>query len=394
MDIRVYPGRLSGSVPAVPSKSYAQRLIIASALADKKTEISIQSLSDDVKASMNAVRSIGADLVVNDGSVTVTPCAGKISDVIDCAESGTAARLILPCAAAKLCKFTLTGSGSLVNRPFKDLCDALKSNGCEIDGDTLPLKVSGKLHGGKFTIPGSVSSQFVSGLLFALPILSEDSEIILTDALQSSGYVDMTISVLNLFGITVNKTPEGYFVRGNQRYVSNGNAVVEGDWSNSAYFLSAGVNVTGLNENSLQKDKIITEIIDNIDIIKEIDVSDIPDLVPIISVIFALNKGTRRIVNAQRLRFKESDRIKSTVDMINSLGGKAIENPDGLEICGTGFTGGRVPSHNDHRIVMAASVAALYAGGETVIENAQAVNKSYPEFFSDFKKLGGRADVI
>ncbi len=394
MDIRVYPGRLSGTIPAVESKSYAQRLIIASALADKETEISISVLSDDVKASLNAVKSIGAGCAVHDGSVTVTPSAGGISEVIDCAESGTAARLILPVAAAKLGRFTLAGAGSLLNRPFKNLCDALRCNGCEIDRDTLPLKIDGKLCGGKFMIPGSVSSQYVSGLLFALPILNEDSEIILTDALQSSGYVDMTINVLNLFGIEINKTKTGYLVKGNQRYISPGKALVEGDWSNSAYFLAAGVNVTGLNKDSLQKDKIITEIIDNIDIIKKVDVSEIPDLVPIISVIFALSKGTRKIVNAYRLRFKESDRMESTVDMINSLGGRAHKKADGLEVCGTGLSGGRVSSHNDHRIVMAASVAALYAKGETVIENAQAVNKSYPGFFSDFQKLGGRADVI
>ena len=395
MDVCITPQRLSGTITAPSSKSHAHRLIVAAALSDKPTAIKINCVSNDIRATLSAIKVLGADYLITDNEITVTPIKNKVTNVnINCFESGTTARFILPVACAFTDRFTLSGEGSLINRPFKEICDSLKNNGCTLSGDSLPITVNSALCGGRFYLSGKVSSQYVSGLLFALPLLYEDSEIIITGRLQSSGYVDMTISVLKLFGINVLKTDFGFKIKGNQHYISPGNLSVEGDWSNASYWLAAGVKVTGLDNNSLQKDKIITEIIDNIDVLKEIDLSQIPDLAPVIAVIFALNSGVRRMVNAQRLRFKESDRIESTVAMINSLGGKAYAEDDSIVVEGGALSGGRVSSFNDHRIVMAAVIAASHAMGETVIENADAVNKSYPEFFSDFIKLGGRADVI
>ena len=279
----------------------------------------------------------------------------------------------------------LCGEGSLLNRGFDELCDAIREKGVNISQNRLPISWKGEMANGRYEITGGKSSQFISGLMFALPLLCGDSEIVLTSPLQSSGYVDITIETLGKFGIQ-----SGYRIKGNQQYISPGEIDVEGDWSNSAYFLCADVEVSGLCENSLQKDSIFSKVKDQ----DEIDVSEIPDLVPILAVYAATREKKVVFKNIERLRLKESDRVKSVSEMLISLGASVSSDESTMTIESSGLTGGEVDSFNDHRIVMSAAIASCYCKNEVVIKNAQAVNKSYPEFFNHFNKLGGCAYVI
>ena len=378
MNVRIHPGKLSGSIKAIPSKSDAHRLMIATYLAGGEA-LNMPWTSKDMDATAACLKALDT------------------GDVLNCGESGSTARFILPVAAALKDEAVLTGHGRLTDRTFKELCNAMKSNGASFDRDFLPMTVKGKLKAGIFELPGNVSSQYISGLLFATPLLDGDSLIKLTTPLESVGYVNMTLKVLDDFGIKVEQGENCYKIPGNQKYILPRNVEPEGDWSNGAFFIAAGVTVEGLNENSFQGDKAIVEIIEKAKLPGDlhIDVKDIPDLVPVISVIASGRKGTTYIENAARLRIKESDRIKTVCEMINNLGGSATELPEGIVIEGTGsLKGGTVASNNDHRIVMAATIASTICQGEVHISQAEAVEKSYPTFFEDFRRLGGNLDVI
>ncbi len=399
MDIKIIPSRLIGQIEAISSKSDGHRALICSALCEGKTVLKLNSISQDIEATVACINALGGRAEIQNGKITVIGGKTPNSVILNCNESGSTARFLLPVAAALCENVTMQGGGRLPERPFKEICDAMRQHGCVVSSNNLPIKVNGKLQNGIFEIPGNVSSQYISGLLFALPLLSGDSEIVLTTPLQSTGYVNMTLSTLSAFGIKIENTEKGYFIKGSQKYISPEELKVEGDWSNSAFWFGASaignnVLVTGLRENSLQGDKKIVDIANNLQNISELDVSEIPDLVPIISVMFALSNGKRTIMNAGRLRLKESDRIKSVCNMINSLGGNAKEFEDSIEIEGGSLLGGTVDSAYDHRIVMAASIAATMCKNEVIIKNAQAVAKSYPEFFEDYNRLGGRANVL
>jgi 3-phosphoshikimate 1-carboxyvinyltransferase len=336
--------------------------------------------------------------------------------VADCIESGNTLRFMIPVAAALGKSVTFVGSGRLPDRPIGDYLRLLPEHGvkCVSDGK-LPLTIEGKLTSGKYEIAGNISSQYITGLLLALPILDGDSEIVLTTQLQSKPYVDMTIKVMADFGVAVEERETGYYIKGNQQYQKR-DYTVESDWSQAAFFLVAGaingdVTLKGLDLNSAQGDKEIINILKHfgadIEINEsyirckksslhgiDIDVTDIPDTVPSLAVVASFAKGTTTIYGGERLRLKESDRIESVVSNLKRLSVKVEEKSDGMVITGGGVKGALLEGYNDHRIPMAFSVAGLCAEGETTITDAQSVNKTYPQFFDDYNSLGGKANVI
>ena len=386
MIVTITPALLNGSIEAIASKSYAHRIIIASALADKPTEIYINGISNDIIDTVNAVNALGAKAVINDNTISVEPISKKSDEVIiEITESGTTARMILPIACALYKKGIITGRGSLTARPFAPLCEAIAEHGVSFEDMAMPINFEGKMSAGEYKISGSESSQYISALLYTLPLLKGESKVTLTSPLASEGYVDITLDVLKRFGIT-----GGYECKGNEKYTSPEKIWVEGDWSNAAFWLCAGVDVMGLNYNSCQRDRLFDCVKD----LCEIDAEHIPDLVPILSVYAAGKKDTTRIHNVSRLRIKESDRINSVCDMITSLGGDIEANDNEIVIHGKGYLdGGVVNSYNDHRIVMSAAIASCICKNKVIIRGCEAVNKSYPNFFNDFNSLGGKADV-
>jgi len=413
------PSRLSGTLNAITSKSFAHRLLICAALADRPTRIGLNGLSDDINSTIRCLEAMGCRIEAQDGALGVEPL-GKPrppSVVLDCGESGSTARFLLPLAARLFDSFTLNGSGRLPGRPFSPLCKALADAGCSFDSDTLPLTGTGKMRPGDFPIEGDISSQFISGLLFALPLLDSDSSVALTTPLQSTAYVDMTIEVLALFGIEIERREWGFRVKGNQTYISPGEAQAEGDWSNAAFFFCMGalggeVSLQGLTPQSTQGDREVMDILrrfgantntseSGCTVTAEplcainIDASQIPDLVPALAVVASVAVGETKIFNAQRLRIKESDRIKSTFDLLSRLGADVRITGDGLAIRGKErLRGGTVDGAGDHRIVMAAATAACVCENPVVIRGCEAVNKSYPSFFEDYRAMGGVANVV
>ncbi len=385
MKVKIQPRKLKGDIDAISSKSYAHRILLASALCKDETHIHINHFSQDIKASIETIQALGSKVEYTKTGVLVTPNAYPEKLDVFCHESGTTARLVLPIMAAISKNGVLNGSGSLPSRPFLELCEAMEPNGVKFNQYNLPIEYTGKLQSGTYSLPGDKSSQYISGLMFALPLLNGGSKINLTTPLQSSGYVDITIDVLKRFGIDAS-----YDIKGNQEYISPKDIIVEGDWSNASYWLCAGIMPNHLNENSAQKDKLFIKVCDS----DVIDAMEIPDLVPALAVYATQKEKKTKIFNIQRLRIKESDRVKSVSDMITALGGKIEVQDDCMIIHPSKLTGGTVDSCNDHRIVMASAVASIFCEGEVVIQNASAVNKSYPAFFEDFKKLGGVVDVL
>lgn len=418
MDACITPSPLFGRINAVGSKSDIHRLLICSAFADKKTEISGFFLSDDIAATVRCIEALGASVEIYNERCFVTPIANYSGNpFLDCGESGTTLRFMLPTACAVCEKAAFSGSGRLPERPIDELIVALSSGGVDFSGKKLPFSTKGKLKSGEYRLPGNISSQYISGLLTALCLIEGKSEIMLTTPLESASYVDMTLATLSLFGAEIIAENGKYTVYGKGKLVSPEKAVVDGDWSNALFFMVAGaigqsVEINGLSLSSVQGDKAAAEILkrfgadvavkNNTVYIKhenlcgcDIDISQIPDTLPALAVAAAFANGKSRFFGGKRLRMKESDRIATTCGMINSLGGNAEETKDGLTVYGNGdLSGGIANGENDHRIVMAAAAAASGCKDKVVIKGVEAVNKSYPTFFSDFKKLGGIADVI
>lgn len=426
---KITPSTLKGHVTAQPSKSMAHRALISAFLAEGKSVIDNIVLSDDITATIEAVKHLGADITVNESSkfegrksITVVS-DGMINlknDVIDCNESGSTARFIIPITRLESKKVTITGRGRLVERPFSVYKELFSKIGIKYTDNNgkIPINLEGVLQPGIFDIPGDISSQFITGLLFTLPLLNKDSKINVVSELQSQPYIMMTLQVLKEYGITINYDPGRmiFEIPGNQRYKAVPYYAVEGDWSQAAFFcvmgaLSDSITVKGLDSNSLQGDKAIVDILknmgadvkiysDQVTVSKsnlcctEVDGSQIPDLIPVISVAASLAKGTTIIKNAERLRIKESDRLKATRSVLNALGAKITEKPDGLIIesvpC---LKGGKVSGCNDHRIVMAIAAASCVCESTVEISGCEAVNKSYPEFWDDFASVGGRVKI-
>lgn len=418
MKVKIKHSKLSGEVSAIASKSDAHRAIICAALSDDKTNIHISHISKDIEATLNCIRAMGADYTKSENVYTVIPInAPAKNPTLDCGESGSTLRFLLPVISALGNNATFTGHGRLPQRPIGLILDLLKEHGNEFSSDSLPVTVSGTTSPGNFQIAGNVSSQFISGLLFALPLLNKESKIIITSKLESSAYVDMTLNTLKAFGADIRRYDNEFTINPIGLYKSPKEYLVEGDWSNAAFFLVMGalmgnISVKNLDMNSYQSDKKILDILtlagaevnlfeNEIKIssnqIKpfEFDVSQCPDLFPVISVLACGAKGKSRLYNAERLRIKESDRIKTTKALILSLGGKAEETKDSLIIYGNGkLDGGNVNSFNDHRIAMSAFVASTICENDIVLEDAKAIDKSYPSFIKDFESIGGNVNVI
>lgn len=414
--ITLFPSQLNGRVSAPPSKSDVHRALICAALSGGVCRIAPVSMSNDIRATVGCIRALGAEVKPDGDGMIIdgTDIFSNKKAVFDCGESGSTLRFFIPIAAAGGVDATFVGSGRLPERPIGIYLDSLPKAGVEcVTKGGLPLSISGCLRGGDFHIPGNVSSQFITGLLLALPLLEGDSNIILTTPLQSESYIGMTVGCMERFGVKAERTDFGWSVKGGQRYLPV-DYRTDGDWSQAAFFMTAGavsgdVTVSGLRRDSAQGDRKIAELLGRFgaetelgeDFVRvkksklsavDIDARDIPDLVPILAVCASFAEGKTRISGAERLRIKESDRLKTTADMLNALGGRVEETEDGLIIEGAGaLSGGVVDGANDHRIVMSASVAALGCGKSVTITDRESVNKSYPEFFDEYFRLGGKA---
>ncbi len=414
MDLTVQPGRLHGTVTVPPSKSAAHRAIISAALGDGRSIISNVDLSNDMRATIGACRALGVDMQMDGNTLTVDGGRLRLTGKpIDCAESGSTLRFFIPVACTLEGEKTFTGQGRLPLRPVDAYLQIFETQGIGYTrppGANLPLTVSGALRSGEFRVDGRVSSQFVTGLLFALPLLDGDSLVSVIGGFESRGYVDLTVNMLRRFGIDIAVDGDTFFIRGNQQYQPQ-TLRVEGDYSQAAFFLvggaiSGGIRVDDLDALSLQPDRAIVDILKSMGAVISteggalvsrparlhgtvIDVSQCPDLVPPLTVAAAYAEGVTHITGAARLRIKESDRLHALARNLGALGIRAEELPDGLIIHGGQPMGGETDSFGDHRIAMAFAVAAAGASGPVTIHGAECVDKSYPKFYEDYKALGG-----
>ena len=401
-----------GQVKAPGSKSYAHRALIALALSRGKGTIENVEISGDIMATLKCLEDLGVDFFIKGNQIRLDASGfGQRRDrVLKPEESGSTLRFFIPITLLFDEVYEFRGSTSLLKRPLTVYEELFQDLDIMMYRDSLEsLVIKGKLEPGSFTMRGDVSSQFVSGMLMVMPLLSGDSTLTVTGELESSAYVDMTIKVMRDFGISVTQKNQTFYVEGNQSYTPR-DYVVEGDFSQAAYFMAAGalagdVTVTSLEPSSMQGDMEILRILKKMGaevsyedhgyrikkdrlVGMDIDISQIPDLAPILGVLLSLSEGGGKLLNGVRLRYKESNRIESTVDMINALGGEAKEVGDDVVIQGMEFLkGGRVFPHHDHRMVMASSIASLRCKEPVHIEDFEAVAKSYPDFFKDLDKI-------
>ncbi len=418
--IIIKPKLLKGNIVVPSSKSLGHRGIIAAALSRGISRVDNIQLSKDVEATMEIMKELGAVVNIEDQNLYIDGrkmfSYEKKLD-LRCRESGSTLRFLIPLALTKDGDYIFHGEGKLISRPLEPYYEIFEEKGIKYsrEEDGLPLKVSGKLTSGTYRVRGDISSQFITGLLFSLPIIEGNSRIQITTKLESKGYIDLTLDILKDFGIEIeNNNYKEFNIRGAQKYNCR-NYYVEGDYSQGAVFLIAGalgssIVCSGLNKDSLQGDKVILDILEamgcNVEESEEgikvkpsktkgieIDASNCPDLVPILTVLASLSEGETKIVNAKRLRIKECDRLHAITKELNKLGANIIELEDSLIISGVNeLKGGEVDSHNDHRIVMALAIAATRAKGDVIINNPSAVEKSYPNFFKDYFKLGGEGN--
>lgn len=420
--LRITPTKLTGKVHIPSSKSMGHRQLICAALAKGKSIINNISISDDIVATCRALRALGAHIDINEDngdrvSITVSGgCLHVCDNKIDCGESGSTLRFMIPIGALCQEKITFIGHGKLVTRPLQAYYDIFAKQGIAYDtaeGGNLPLSLKGPLQAGKYVLPGNVSSQFISGLLFALPLLTGDSTLDIIGPLESEGYIAMTLSALSKYGVEIkHKNYRSYEISGKQKYEPK-STPVEGDFSQVAFWLVAGtlgesVGGNGMQTASLQGDKVIVDIIkamggniswEGTEILAQpaathgtiIDAANCPDIIPVLTVLAALSKGKTEIINAGRLRIKECDRLAAITLELNKIGARIQELPAGLIIEGVdSFTGGVVDCWNDHRIAMSLAVASIKCREPLVLTGANCVAKSYPRFWEDFTSLGGR----
>lgn len=411
MKILIKPRLLHGSVTPPPSKSMAHRMLICAALAEGSSVIANLHFSDDVKATLKSLQCIGAQWRrIDSETIEVTGTAGRGTDgaqLFECGESGSTLRFFIPIALALYGRGRFTGMGRLMKRPQGPYLDLFMEKGIDFSYTKETLEVSGRLEPGEYSLRGDVSSQFFSGLLFALPLLAGDSALVASTRLESLPYVDMTRAAQAKCGIEICGGDGNYTIRGGQSYVPFSGAV-EADWSQAAFWnmanlLGCGINVNGMDDGSVQGDRThglaIAGALANMAMEKiEIDISDCPDLLPPAAAVAAL-RGNGTVVsfrNAARLRMKESDRLSSVASVINALGGNAVEEPDGLMVRGSDTLRGGVEISccGDHRIAMMAAIAAIKCEKDVILDGAECVKKSYPTFWSDYKSLGGCIEEI
>lgn len=415
MNRTLQSAHLSGRINIPPSKSLSHRAVLAAALAEGESVIENVIFSEDIEATCAAIADFGVNVTRRKNTLTIQGRASLKSPnaPIECNESGSTLRFIIPFTCLVEDPVVFTGTGKLVTRPLEPYFNIFDKQGVRYAYDEkLPLMVEGQLKSGTYTLPGDVSSQFVTGLMYVLPLLEGDSEIVLSSPLESRDYVELTLQTLEHFGIEIEMlTPEHYVIRGNQKYTP-AKYRVEGDYSQSAFWVAAGlmgndIHLVDLAQNTKQGDKRILDIAGAMGghlkwdegVLKVkgsethstiVDASQCPDLVPIVATMASVSAGETRIINAGRVRIKESDRLKAICTELSKLGANIIEEPEGLVIKGVDrLSGGVVEGWNDHRIVMSLAIASIKCDHPVTIEGSDAVRKSYPHFFEDFKALGG-----
>lgn len=413
---------LSGTIPSIPAKAHAHRALIAAALSDSPSTILISHSSKDIDATMDSLRALGATIIYEYGVVHVTPNpAPNIGQVLP-HESGTTLRLFLPVSASICDTVKVDAKGRLPERPLEPLLSEMKYHGVSFSQDTPPFTMTGRLQGGTFSMTGTVSSQFFSGLLLAAPQLGYTT-VDCTSSLQSKDYVTLTIETMKDFGVHVTEstTEEGYpsfSIEENQHFHGNEQYPIEGDWSNGAIWLVAAamtgqsISVTGLRPDSVQADKRILSILESSGVTCtwnsttvtvtgkahqpiHVNLEQMPDLLPILSSLACSIEGESTFINGARLRLKESDRLEAVAKLVRNSGGIVRMEGDNLYITGTGtLAGGTVDCVNDHRLVMAGALNALIATSTMILKDSEAISKSYPHFFEDWKRLGGDTHKI
>ncbi len=382
MNITIFPGLLRGAIEIIPSKSQAHRLLICAALADKPTMLHCPVTSRDMDATAACLQALGADILRTDSGYTVFPIK-KVPEAATfrCGESGSTLRFLLPVAGALGVDATFLMEGRLPQRPLSPLWEEMERMGCTLSRPSgASIRCRGKLRPGKYSIPGNISSQYITGLLFALSLIPGECDLEISGRIESSPYIDLTKQAMKLFSAP--------------HYHSPGTVTVEGDWSNGAFFVAANalgssLFIHGLNETSLQGDRAVVSLLQQMDVgMTTISAADIPDLIPILSVAAAMKHGAV-FTDIQRLRLKESDRVTTTLAMLQNLGITALATEETLTVYPGVFTGGTVDAANDHRIAMAAAMAATVAQGPVTILGTQCVSKSYPRFWEEYSRLGG-----
>ncbi len=406
-------GQRSGCISAPSSKSYAHRALILVALGKRKTDIICNGISKDIQATASCLNSLGADIRISGGKISVIPISKAPSTLLclHCGESGSTLRFLIPIAGALGLDAEFLPEGRLYERPLAPLDECLKQHGVAVSKRSGRIMCSGKLRHGNYELSGDVSSQYISGLLMALPLISGQSSLTVTGKIESKKYIEMTEELLRLSGVSFDKTGCTYVINGNQTPKMPDGFVVEGDYSSASFFLcmgalsDEGVRVEGLNAGSSQGDKAVLDILSEFGAVISrdargvtvrrgdlkgitIDASQIPDIIPPLCVVAAAADGKTKVINAARLRLKESDRIRSTVAMLRSLGASARELDDGIIVNGGGrLSGGEVDPFGDHRIAMSAAVASIVSDGKIIIKDSECVAKSYPGFWDDFARL-------
>ena len=382
MDLTITPRPLKGDITVIPSKSQAHRLLICAAFADGPTDLVCPDTNRDIEATVDCLNALGASISRTDSGYCVFPI-GKAPAfaTLNCCESGSTLRFMLPIVGALGVDATFQMAGRLPQRPLSPLWEEMERMGCDLTRPTADtLRCTGKLRPGKYTIDGGVSSQYLTGLLFAQSLIDGESSLEVTGKIESLPYIRLTENAMALFNAP--------------HYHSPGRLTVEGDWSNGAFWVAAqmldnDLSIHGLNDTSIQGDRAVVDICrDLLAGTPTVDASDIPDLVPILSIVAGAKKGAT-FTNIQRLRIKESDRVASTIAMVEALGGRAEATEDTLTVHGTGYRGGTVDAQNDHRIAMSAAIAATVCTEPVTILGAEAVKKSYPKFWDEYARLGG-----
>ena len=391
MDLTIFPGKLSGTINIIPSKSQAHRLLICAAFADGPTELHCPDTNRDIEATAGCLNALGADIRRTTQGYLIKPAKAVPSSAeLNCHDSGSTLRFLLPVAGALGVDTVFRMEGRLPNRPLSPLWEEMQRMGCILTRPTSDIiRCQGCLRSGDYTIDGSVSSQFITGLLLATALIDGKSHIQLTGKVESRPYITMTQRAMALFG----KNCQDFTVTGG-RFHSPGNIYVEGDWSNGAFFLAAAalgndVTVGNLSLDSPQGDRAVYDLLPRLKERITISAADIPDLVPILSVAAACSKGAV-FTDIRRLRLKESDRVASVIAMLEALGGKAEADDDTLTVHAADLLGGTVDAMNDHRIAMSAAIAATVCRENVTILGAECVEKSYPRFFEEYRRLGGK----
>ena len=401
MNIKISPSVAQGKVRAPASKSYAHRLLVCAALSQGVSVIENIGTNDDIVATVSCLKEMGAKIDVMGTTATVEGISfgeRKESVSLFCNESGSTLRFLIPLTLLVANEVFFSGAGRLMERPQTVFEELFKAKGCFLAKEENRLKAGGELKSGVYELRGDVSSQFITGLLFTLPLLSGDSEIRLTTPLQSAPYIDITIDALSHFGVNVERTDTGYFIKGSQKYVSQ-NISCEGDWSNSAFLhafnlVGGSVYVEGLNPDSYQGDKVYRDFYEKLNVgTPTIDISDCPDLGPVLMACAAMKNGAT-LTGTQRLKIKESDRGSAMKQELSKLGVSVEIGEDYIKIPKAQLNAPTeyIDCHNDHRIAMSMAVLCSVTGG--TLKNAQCVNKSYPDFFEDIKNLGITYNII